>query len=215
MNASTALSQPRPALLRAWHALNGLAILGLLGTVLLRKTVFNYRINGPLIETKVAAVGGAVSTEGAVAVAKLLRDQMWEWHHVLGLTLAVLFVVRVVVALVDREQIPFRALARSVSSFGGLPSGDRPAAVHAILVKLLHDAFYVLLALMVTTGLVLLFKDDLGLGKDAVAPVKEAHELMMWGVAAFVPLHVIGVVVAELRGERGLVSQMIHGLRGT
>ena len=211
MDASTVFTSPRPALLRAWHGLNGVVILGLLGTVLLRKTVFNYRTNGPLIEAKVAAVGGAVSTDGAVAVAKLLRDQMWEWHLALGVALAVLFVVRVVVAVLDPELVPFRAFARAVSSFRGLPSAARSTALHPMLVKLLHGAFYALLVAMVASGLVLLFKDNLGLAKEAVSPVKEAHELMMWGVAAFVPLHVVGVVVAELRGERGRGWQMIHG----
>ncbi|MEQ1567482.1 MAG: cytochrome b/b6 domain-containing protein [Myxococcota bacterium] len=206
-------SKYRPPLLRSWHVLNGLVVLGLLGTVVLRKTVLSWRANGPLIEAKVAELGGAVTSDQATAVAKLLRDQMWEWHHALGVALLVLVVVRVAVVALDREQSPLRTLSRAVAELRAAPGGERPAAVHALLVKATHTAFYALLLVMSATGATLLFREELGVGEGVVEWVKETHELLMWGIAAFVPLHVVGVVVAELRGERGLVSEMIHGGR--
>lgn len=208
---SAEFSRFRPALLRLWHGLNGLVILGLLGTVVLRKTFLAYRTNGPLIEAKVTELGGTVSPEAATTVAKLLRDRMWEWHHTFGVLLLALVAVRVLVVVLDREQSPLRPLARAIAHLRGLPAAQRLAAVHPLLVKLTHVAFYVLLFVMAGSGAMLLWKDTLGLGKDLVETIKEAHELLMWGIAAFVPLHILGVVAAELRGDRGLASEMIHG----
>lgn len=206
-------SRPRPLLLRVWHALDGLVILGLLGTVLLRKTVLSYRTNGPLIEAKVAELGGVVSAEQATAVAKLLRDQMWEWHHMLGVALLALVVVRVVVIVLDRDQNPLSTMARAVAQFRAAPPGGGLAVAHPLLVTLTHTAFYALLLVMAATGALLLNSEAVGLAEGLVDGLKEVHETLMWGVAAFVPLHVIGVVAAELRGERGLASEMIHGGR--
>lgn len=210
---SAEFSRPRPLLLRLWHAFDGLVILGLLGTVFLRKTFLAYRTNGPLIEAKVAELGGTVSTEGATAVAKLLRDRMWEWHHTFGIALLVLVAVRIVVILLDHDQSPIRSLLHAFAHVRGLPAAARTAALHPLLVKLTHVTFYGLLLVMSVSGAAMLYKDTLGIGKDLVETIKETHELLMWGIAAFVPMHVLGVVVAELRGERGLVSEMIHGAK--
>ncbi|MEN0059456.1 MAG: cytochrome b/b6 domain-containing protein, partial [Bdellovibrio sp.] len=53
----------QPLGLRIWHWLNALAILGLLLTVLLRKTFLSWRTNSALIEAKLQAAGTAITPE--------------------------------------------------------------------------------------------------------------------------------------------------------
>ncbi len=211
---STELSRPRSPWIRVWHALDGLVITGLLGTVLLRKTFLAWRTNGPLIEAEVSKAGGTVSTEGAVAVAKLLRDRMWEWHHIFGVALIALVVFRLVIIALDREQNPLLAGYRAFVQSRALPPEARSAALHGVFVKVTHAAFYALLLVMAVTGGLLLNEETIGLGEGLEEALKEVHELVMWGIAGFVPLHIAGVVLAELRGQRGLASEMIHGRAG-
>jgi len=66
---------------------------------------------------------------------------------------------------------------------------------------------------MITTGFLMYFKAPLALSKDLVGSIKDVHELMMWFFVIFSGGHVLGVLVAEHRGEGGIVSDMIHGGR--
>jgi Ni/Fe-hydrogenase 1 B-type cytochrome subunit len=45
------------------------------------------------------------------------------------------------------------------------------------------------------------------------SPFKEIHELTFFVLLALVPLHIIGVVLAETKGRGGIVSAMINGRR--
>lgn len=211
MSTNLSFKRPRPLALRSWHWLNAAALLGALGTVLLRKTFLGWRTNSALIEAKVRELGGTVSTEAAVEVAKALRAPMWDWHYVFGFALAGLLALRFGLALVDPDLAPLRSAWRDVMRWRRLAPHERREALHPLLVRLLYAVFYAALTLMVTSGLVLYFKGALGLSKDLAGTVKEAHELAMWFFVVFTAAHVVGVVAAELRGERGLVSDMIHG----
>ena len=85
---TTSFRKYQPAALRAWHWLNALTMLGILGTVLLRKTFLSWRTNAAYVETQLQEAGTTVTPELAKAIAVGLRDRMWEWHYIFGFTLA-------------------------------------------------------------------------------------------------------------------------------
>lgn len=209
----SSFGRPRPPSLRLWHWANAAALLGLLGTVALRKTFLSWRTNAALIEAHVREAGGSISTEAAARIARALREPMWQWHYVLGFALVALLALRFVVAPLarDPELGPLRSAWREVGRWRGLPTGARGAATHHLLVRLLYAVFYVALVFMAASGVALYFDEALGLSKELAGSIKEAHELAMWFFVLFTAAHVVGVVVAELRGERGIVSAMIHG----
>lgn len=207
----TSFRGPRPLALRLWHWLSAAAVLGSLGTVLLRKTFLSWRANAQLIEAKVHELGGTISTDGAVAIAKALRAPMWDWHYVFGFAIAGLLVVRFGLGFFLEEQAPFRSAWREVTRWLPLPTAEKKDAAHHLLVRLSYAAFYVALSFMVLSGVALYFQSGLGLSKGVQGALKEAHELLMWFFPLFIAGHVTGVVVAELRGDRGLVSDMING----
>lgn len=208
MSAVHAFKKPRSAALRVWHWLDALAILGALATVFLRKTILSWRTNSALIEAKVAELGGSISADGAVTIAKALRAPMWEWHYTFGFLLVGLLVLRVGMAVARADHAPLRTLGSALAARRSGP--DRPS-VHYIAVRFSYVAFYAFLVFMAASGLALYYADALGLVGATKGSVKEAHELAMWFFVGFTGLHVGGVVLAELRGERGLVSDMIHG----
>lgn len=202
--------RPQPLSIRLWHWLNGLVVLGLLLTVLLRKTVLSWRANSALIEAKIQDAGGSIESGLAADIAKSIRNVMWEWHINLGLALAALLVWRVGAGLLT-GRTPLRDLVAGFRAWSQAQGQAKRSALHLAVVKVLHALFYLGLLFMAATGLSLHYAGDLGLSKATLGSIKEAHELGMWPIAVFVAAHLIGVIYAELTHSRGIVSDMIHG----
>ncbi len=79
------------------------------------------------------------------------------------------------------------------------------------MVKLGYIFIYAVLLFMAVSGLVMHFYDSLGLTEDTAHDIKEIHELVYNAVLVFVPLHIIGVFVAETQEEKGILSDMVNG----
>lgn len=193
--------KPKSGALRIWHWANSIAIFGLLATGLLRKSYMSWRPMAATIESKTADAGVAVTPELAREIAIAIRTPMWENHYLFGFALAALLLMRVVLAFMSGQTHTIQDLKDAIAS------RDK----HTIAVKGLYLAFYGVVAFMVSSGLLLRFKTELGLSKELSGLLKDGHEFFLWGFVGFVALHIAGVFVTELRGEHGLVSRMIHG----
>ncbi|MNK15837.1 hypothetical protein D3C87_339880 [compost metagenome] len=201
----------QPLGLRIWHWLNALAIFALLGTVLLRKTFLSWRSNAALIQNRIQEAGGSVSTEVAANIAKELRDLMWEWHVYIGFALGALLIYRLGVGLWTERKCPGVSALKSAFAFKKAAPEDKNAALHETFVKTGYALFYLVALFMVVSGVLMYFEETLSLSKGFKGLLKETHELLMWFFIIFITGHVIGVVVAENRNDKGLVSDMIHG----
>jgi len=180
---------------RIWHWLNAFVVLGLLGTVFLRKTFLSWRTNSEILMSKLAEMNVVITQEQAKILAKAIREGMWEWHIVLGYALAFLLIYRLVIFLSDKTP------KQKFSSLN----------LHKKMVHVSYYIMYGVLAFMALSGLVIHFYEALALSKDFAHDIKEIHEFIYNGVLIFVPLHIAGVVIAESRDEKGLISSMIHG----
>jgi cytochrome b561 len=178
--------------LRIWHWLHAITVLGLLGTFFLRKTFLSWRANSEILMAKLAEFDIVVTADQAKALAKAVRAPMWEWHIILGFIFAALVLWRLVMIL--REGFGYEA-----------------TDAHMTWVHRGYKLVYVLLSFMALSGLSIYLYSDLGLTKDTAHSIKEVHELMAWGVVAFVVMHIIGVLVADNRDQKGIVSRMISG----
>lgn len=197
--------------LRMWHWLNALAILGLLGTVLLRKTFLSWRGNAALIESKLQGAGTQITPELAKDIAVSIRAPMWDWHYILGFILGGALVVRLVIAIFVEKKCPATSAYQSVRNLSNVSASERGHALHYAFVKTGYALFYLATLFMVVTGLLMYFQTDIKLSKGILDSVKELHELMMWFFVVFSAGHIVGVVVAENRQDPGLVSDMING----
>lgn len=185
-----------PTGLRIWHWLNFVAISVILVTVLLRKTFLAYRTNSSLIQEKTAAAGTPVTKAVADEIAKTMRDRMWDWHVYFGFALAALLVWRLV--------LRFRGAASR--------SDDRFAEKERRMQRIGYGVFYTFAGFLSLSGLTLAFRASLPLSKDAISLIKDSHELALWGMLIFVPLHLVGVIASEFKSRSaGLVSRMIGG----
>lgn len=177
---------------RIWHWFNALAITGLLLTVLIRKTLLSWRTNSVVISSKLEAAGHSIPTELAVDLAKTIRNPLWDWHIWLGYILGALLIIRFLIAIVGKKRTKNNN--------------------HSPVVKFLYVVFHLMTALMVITGLLLIFKKDLGQTILSMAGLlKEIHEVSMWFFVGFIIVHIAGVIRAEYGESPGIVSDMISG----
>ena len=180
---------------RIWHWLNAIVVLGLLGTVFLRKTFLSWRTNSEILMNKLLEIDIEITATQAKVLAKAVRAGMWEWHIILGYALAFLLIYRVYL---------FFSYKGTKKSFNLLPT-------HKKVVRASYYLIYATLTFMAASGLIMHFYQDLGLLKETAHNIKEIHELVFNIVMIFVPLHIAGVVIADNRDQEGIISTMING----
>ncbi|EHP29668.1 membrane intrinsic b-type cytochrome [Sulfurimonas gotlandica GD1] len=180
---------------RIWHWLNAIVVLGLLATVFLRKTFLSWRTNSEILMNKLFDMDIEISIEQAKILAKAVRAGMWEWHIILGYALVFLILFRIFLYFKDTS------IRESFSSL----------TLHKKMVHLSYYVIYATLIFMSITGFMIHFYQDLGLLKDTAHDIKEIHELVFNIILYFVPLHIAGVIIADNRDEKGLISTMING----
>ena len=180
---------------RIWHWLSALVVLGLVATVLLRWTLLAKTQTANLLTSKLAQMDILITNEQAMVLVKALRVQLWEWHIILGFLFALLTLHRLYLHFVDsKERAAFKDLD-----------------LHHKIVRVSYCILYAVFATMAITGLLLYFGKDLGVSKEMLHSAKELHELLYYYIAFFIPVHLIGVFVADAKEEKNLVSSMIHG----
>ncbi len=184
-------------LYRFWHWLMAFSIIGILGTVVLRKTFLSWRSNAELIQAKLSAAGTEVTAETAKMIAKAIREPMWEWHYIFALFLALSIVIRLYMVFRDPKIFPLLVLIRA-------PKEE----------KLQRGTYFFLcvsLMVMALSGGTLYFHEFLGFSKEGVHWVKELHENIMYAVLLFVSMHLAGVLRHEFVTKESIISKMIHG----
>lgn len=180
---------------RIWHWLNAIVILGLIGTVFLRKTFLSYKANAEILMTKLSEMGTDITIDDAKILAKAIRNVMWEWHIILGYALAFLVLYRIYLFIADKSK---------KEEFGSLN-------LHKKAVKISYCVVYAAIFFMAISGLAIHFYEALGVSKEFAGTVKELHEAVFNVIMIFVPLHIAGVVVADAKDEHGIISTMING----
>ena len=182
---------------RIWHWVHALVVLGLLGTVFLRKTFLSWRTNSEILATQLSTMDIEVSSEQAKILAKAVRAPMWEWHILLGYALAALLLVRMVLFFTRSGRENFIDIKSST--------------LHKKMVKIGYIGIYSILTFMTVSGLLLTFSETIGLMKETVHTIKEVHEFVFNAVWIFAALHIAGVVVADITDEKGIISDMVNG----
>jgi Ni/Fe-hydrogenase 1 B-type cytochrome subunit len=196
---------------RIWHWSSSLAILALLCTVLIASTILKPRNNVTVIQTKLLEKGIRVSADEAKGVAKSINKQIWIWHKYIGVSLAILFLFRIVLEFFEPAGQNLGARIRKAALYLRTTVPKSKNARHYLIVKYFYLFFYTLVLVMVLTGLGIIYADDFSVLKEFKENLKDIHSVCMYGVIGFIILHIGGVLLAELRGEPGITSDMING----
>jgi thiosulfate reductase cytochrome b subunit len=166
--------------------------------------------NASLIENRLKEKGVEVSEDQARSVAFALSDKVWAVHTYLGYALAGLFLFRIILEffeLADQKLIHKIKTARHAFLSR---QEDRISSRNEMLIKTLYAVFYVLLMVMVITGLCLAFRDNIPAIRK-MHFIKEVHGFTMYLIMAFIIVHIAGVLIGERKHHKGIVSDMING----
>lgn len=154
--------------------------------------------------------GVNVTEDIARPAAFALSDKVWTLHTYFGYALAAVFLFRVVLEffeLADKKLI--RKLQAARASYLTIQE-NRIEARNEMLIKTLYALFYVLLTVMVVTGLCLAFRDNVP-ALRSMHFIKEIHGFTMYLILGFIAIHIAGVFLGERKGHKGITSEMING----
>jgi cytochrome b len=197
---------------RFWHWANAIVISGSLITVLINSTVLKPRKSAPAVLAEIQKDNPAFTLDQARSAVGFLEDKVWEWHVYFGYALTALLLLRLIAEffeLADRKFI--NGFKKAWQQFKTTKQ-ERQNARHELVVKTIYIAFYILLVIMVVTGLSLAFEDSLPFSKGLQHSIKEVHGFCMYLILAFIAVHLAGVFLAERKPEnKGIVSDMING----
>jgi len=182
---------------RLWHWINTLVVLGLLGTVFLRNTFLSWRANSQILSEKLTDINIDITKQQAKVLAKAIRSPMWDWHILLGYALGALVLWRITLFFTQSGRHKYQNF--------------KSKSMHKKAVTLGYILIYTILAFMAISGYVIHFYQDLGISKSLAHDIKEMHEFLYTGILIFVPLHIIGILIAENSNEKGIISDMING----
>jgi len=197
--------------LRLWHWVNVIVISGSLITVLVNSTVLNEGSNAGFIKDELQKSGATVDATQTRPLAGALADKVWSVHIYFGYCLAALLLFRLILEFFQlADQKLLRKIKTAYHDYFIIKK-QRKLARHEFVVKLTYAAFYLLLLIMVVTGLTLAFRDQLHFAKATMHSVRSVHGFCMYLILAFIVVHLAGVFLAERDESTGIVSDMING----
>jgi Ni/Fe-hydrogenase 1 B-type cytochrome subunit len=202
--------EPHSRAIRVWHWTFVLFISATVGIVLLASTVFRTRNTLTLVQQQLQEKGINVTPDQARAVSHEFNDQLWDIHRWIGYGLCILLVSRWIIELGQPRTERLNYRLRKAQGFRSVIPIEMDQRRHYIIVRSIYLFFYVVIALMALTGLVLAF-DDLQQMEDIRQLAREIHGALQYVIYAFIAIHLVGVIRADLGHHKGLVSGMIHG----
>ncbi|MCB2409771.1 cytochrome b/b6 domain-containing protein [Hymenobacter lucidus] len=205
------ISNKNSLALRLWHWSSAAVISGLLTTILFLFVILKMKTVGPQFQEVLQKEGVTMSKEQVRGLTRIVSHRIWDWHIYLGVALSFLLVFRIVLEFFQPAGQRFGAKLGVARQYFRQVGADMQDARHSLVVKYSYAAFYLMLTVMVLTGLVLIYADDVELLHKLEHTIKEVHNFTMYLVIAFVVAHIAGVVWSELTKGKGIVSDMING----
>jgi Ni/Fe-hydrogenase 1 B-type cytochrome subunit len=198
--------------MRVWHWANWLLISGQLLTILFLKVIVKTKTAAPEFQAVLGREGISLSEQQARSLTRIISHRIWDWHIYIGLTLAAFWLLRVLLELRGPTSRRFGArLQETLRRYRLMPPARDPQAGKKLFPMLTYLAFYLMLTVIVITGLGLTWADDYDWLHKLEHTLKEIHNVTMYLIIAFFLVHLIGVLWMELTSDKGLVSRMISG----
>jgi len=164
----------------------------LLITIFLRLTWMNKYNVAAIIQNYLTDTDQLLTQEQLIALAKKIRQPMWNWHIYLGYILTGLFSLRFILPLFGKMKLQ--------NPFG------KNLSVKDKFKKWTYVIFYLFVIISLATGLIIEF----GL-KELKKPMEEIHVLSIYYLTGFILLHWTGVLIAEFTDQKEIISRIISG----
>jgi Ni/Fe-hydrogenase 1 B-type cytochrome subunit len=199
------------ASLRLWHWANTIIICGSLITVLINSTITSDQNTSFLIKDELQKSGAIISDNQALSVSHALGDKVWDIHIYFGYGLAALLFFRLILEFFQLTDQKFIRKIKSAYHQFQSTKKNREIVKHELSVKIIYAFFYMLLLIMVTTGLTLAFKHELAIPRAIGHTIQDVHGFCMYLILTFIAVHLAGVFLAERKQSKGIVSDIING----
>lgn len=208
---SSYFMQKHSAMIRVWHWLTFLVIAGSMITVLLNFTLLEPRGKTEMVQGLLESRGATVTPEQAFAVSHEYEDLVWNVHKWFGITLACLLLSRMIIEVFQSREEKVGNRIRKAMGLYRQKNDKSGEYRHYLGVKFGYLLFYILLTCMALTGLGLAFGRNLDVSRELRGVIMNIHKIGQYCMYAFVVVHLFGVIIADNRKSRGIVSGMISG----
>jgi len=135
-------------------------------------------------------------------IMALMTENIWEYHIYFGISLAVLFLLRIVLFFTVSGS---KAIREAKLYF------SKKETKNSEVKSVVYLAFYIVLIIVLISGLILHFSSNFTISESAYAVIAGIHEVFMNVIFMFIIIHIVGVVIGENSNHKGIVSKMING----
>ena len=180
------------AIYRIVHWAIAVSFMLLLVTIFLRLTWMNKTNVAAIIQDQLGTTDVHLSQDQAIALAKKIRQPMWDWHIYTGYVLAGLFTLRFMLPVFGRMkfQNPLEKGLSTTSKFR----------------KWTYLLFYAFVVTSWATGLLIVWGP-----KEWKDTLEQVHVLGIYYLLAFIAVHLAGVLKAEFSDRKGIISNIVSG----
>ncbi|HKK45206.1 MAG TPA: cytochrome b/b6 domain-containing protein [Balneolaceae bacterium] len=196
---------------RFWHWSNFTLVILQLITVFFALVVFSTHNTVSSLQRVLDFTHGSLTDKQTQFMAHSVTDQIWQWHKYIGYAIGALLLFRIIIEFFqDSDQKIFNIVKKAFGLYKAAER-NRGHALHYLYSKLSYVFFYIVISVQVITGFGMAFGRSLNLPRSVGGVMHEIHETDLYIILAYVVLHIIGVVWAELHKDQGIVSDMING----
>jgi len=203
--------QKHATAIRIWHWLFFATIAFIIITVLFESTMFNPRENASMVQNVLKEKNATVTEERARAVAHEYGDKLWDLHKLLGFGLSLLFIARIIIEITLSEEEKFKTRMKNALFSYRQNTENKSIFKLYVIAKYSYSFFYLLILYMATLGLLLAFGNKLGITRPVHHFIKDAHGFGQYLVYAFIFFHLCGVIFADIKHSKGIISGMVNG----
>lgn len=164
-------------------------------TIFLRQQWMYKDQMGKIIQANLAQRDIHLSNAVTSKIGKSIRARMWQWHQVAGYILLCLYIIRMFILRIEGASFshPFKKKLRWKER----------------LKSSIYLLFYICFGISLITGLLIVWAPINWHKIHRV--VVDIHIQAMYYAVTFAIVHLVGLVLAELTNNRGIISRMIHG----
>ena len=195
--------------MRLWHWSTFIIIVLSFYSVFVGKFFLNPFNTAGTIHDSLQHLGFQNNPDPSFPIAQALSKNIWDWHTRYGYVLTALFLFRIIIEGFQKGNQSF--MQRIKSGFFLFRKNDyRKTAGHYLIVRFIYLLFYITLALVTGTGLWLAFHRHSS-NMELAHSIKQIHESCFYFLFLFIIIHISGVIRAERKGYKNIVSNMING----
>lgn len=177
---------------RVMHWAIAFSFILLLITIFLRLTWLNKHHVAAIIQDYMATTDQNLSQDQLIVLAKKIRQPMWNWHIYIGYILVGLFSIRFILPVFG--QMKYQSPLKKELTF------------KMKLQKWTYLIFYMCVIVSLITGLVIEFGP-----RSLKKPMESIHVLGIYYLAAFIVIHLSGILIAEFTDQKGIISRIVSG----